>query len=135
MNLKRMSYIFGAVFLLVGIAGFVPAIAPREADHALLFGIFAVDTVHNLAHIAFGILGLALGAAGESQARVYFRITGVIYAILAVLGFFMRGGGEFMGMAMNLADAGLHLIIAAVALYLGFFQGERWNPPRHAPGT
>ena len=115
--MKRWATIFGVVFLAVGIAGFIPALCPN----GLLFGIFAVDAMHNIVHIASGVLALGMAAAGEGAARNYFRIFGVVYALVTVMGFVAGRDGQVMGMAMNMADHFLHLALAVALLGLGFF--------------
>ena len=58
----------GVVYLLIGVLGFVPAlvVATPVAGQGLLLGIFAVNTIHNLAHLVLGALMLY---AGSSAAR------------------------------------------------------------------
>ena len=50
------------------------------------------------------------------------KILGVVYAIVAVLGFVMLKGGDgvMFGIAMNMADHWLHVALAIVLLYAGF---------------
>jgi hypothetical protein len=116
MTLKNLAIVFGIVFILVGLLGFVPAATP---DGRLL-GVFAVNTMHNIVHVASGIVALIAGFASARAARIYFQVFGIVYALVAVLGF-MQGEGLLLGMvANNAADNWLHVAIAVVALYLGF---------------
>ena len=79
-----------------------------------------MNTLHNVIHLATGIVAILAGMASEAAMRVFFKIFGVIYGLVAVLGFFY-GDRPLLGLvANNLADSGLHVVIAAVALYLGF---------------
>jgi hypothetical protein len=121
--IKTMANIFGAVFLLVGILGFIPGIT----SNGHLLGIFHVNTAHNLVHIASGIAALIAAGVSFEAARNYFRIFGVIYALVAALGFVTGGTDPLLGIiANNPADNWLHLAIAAVSLALGF-------APQHLP--
>ena len=118
--LKTAAIIFGIFFLVAGLGGFVPALAPQHGDGAMLFGIFMVGPVHNVVHIASGAVALLCAFRGAGAARKYFQIFGIVYALVAVIGFFY-GNTPILGMMEhNVADIGLHLAIAAVALYLGF---------------
>lgn len=119
--LKRIAIIFGAVFILVGILGFIPAITPLapNGEYQRLFGVFAVDTMHNAVHLLTGIVAIACGMASEAASRNYFRTFGIVYGLVALVGF-MAGNAPMMGMAHNVADAVLHTAIAIVALLLGF---------------
>ena len=118
--LKTAAIIFGIFFLVAGIGGFVPALAPQHGDGNMLFGIFMVGPVHNIVHLASGAAALACGMMGAGAARKYFQIFGIVYALVAVIGFFY-GNTPILGMMEhNVADIGLHIAIAAVALYLSF---------------
>jgi len=126
---KNLAIIFGIVLVVLGVAGFIPALAPS----GMLFGVFAVDAMHNTVHLLTGAIALAVGLSSERASTVYFQIFGVIYAILAVLGF-ARGSAPIMGMANNYADAGLHLLIAVVTLYIGFIHSHmHWRGGMHWP--
>jgi Domain of unknown function (DUF4383) len=101
---------------LVGLLGFVPAITPGGK----LLGYFEVNAAHNIVHIVTGVIALAVGFASEKAARLFFQVFGVIYALVAVLGFAM-GNQPLLGIVSNnTADTWLHVLIAIVSLYLGF---------------
>jgi hypothetical protein len=51
-------------------------------------------------------------------ASLYFKVFGVVYALVAVIGLTMSG--LVLGMMMNMADNILHVVIAAAALWIGF---------------
>lgn len=116
--MKAAAVLAGLAFLALGVAGFVPALSPQ----GLLFGLFAVNPSQNMFHIATGILGILLGAAGEGVSVTYFRLVGIVYALAVVLGLFAGRSGEVMGLAINAPGQVLHAAIAWVALYLGFFR-------------
>jgi hypothetical protein len=122
--LQKASMAFGIVFVAIGILGFVPALTP---DGHLL-GIFHVDAVHNIIHLASGVAAL-LAASSASLSRLYFQVFGVVYGIVAVGGFLppLQFGEEekLLGLThMNMADNFLHVAIAAAALYMGFVHKE-----------
>ena len=114
--LQTMAKVFGFVFLAIGILGFVPGIT---TDGHLL-GIFHVNAIHNIIHLASGAVALWAGYTSASASRTYFQVFGVVYALVTVLGF-MTGDGEILGLvANNMADNLLHVLIAGSALVLGF---------------
>src|SRR5688572_6632171 len=88
---QTLALLFGVVFLLVGILGFIPGItedAPGsfagEDSEGSLLGIFQVSILHNLAHLAFGI-GI-LAARKHATALTYLMVGGIAYLGLFVLG-------------------------------------------------
>jgi uncharacterized protein DUF4383 len=113
---KTAAVLFGVVFLLVGILGFVPAVTKDQ----MLLGIFHVNAAHNCVHLLSGVVALFAGMASACAARWYFRIFGLVYGLVAVMGFVM-GDGMLLGLiSNNTADTWLHVSIAAVSLLLGF---------------
>lgn len=116
MNLlvKPLTGLLGAVLTIVGVAGFfVPGM--------LLF--FEVNTVHNIVHIASGLVGLFAFNSSQSASRMYLIIFGLVYAVVTVIGFAM--GGDILGLFhANMADNYLHLTISAVCLIVGFGSGK-----------
>ncbi|MEA5457327.1 DUF4383 domain-containing protein [Sinomonas sp. JGH33] len=118
----------GAVFLLVGILGFVPGITSGMigfaglGSHAMLLGVFQVSVLHNIVHLLFGVAGLVL-ARTFSGARGFLVWGGAIYLVLFVYGlvFGDDSGGNFV--PVNMADNVLHLVLGigmiAVGLVLG----------------
>jgi hypothetical protein len=114
--LKSAAILFGVVFLAVGVLGFVPGVTSNQ----MLLGIFHVNAAHNAVHLLSGAIALWTGLTSAAHARVYFRVFGVVYALVAVLGFY-AGDGMLLGLISNNApDTWLHVAIAVVALALGF---------------
>lgn len=113
--LQKLAWVFGIVFILIGILGFIPAVTPG----GLLLGIFSVDAMHNVVHLVSGVLAILAAWSSVSYSRLYFKVFGVVYAIVTVIGFVQ--GDTILGLMMvNMADNVLHLVIAAVALWAGF---------------
>jgi hypothetical protein len=115
--LKTIAIIFGIIMLIVGALGFVPEANPNGR----LLGVFHVNFEHNLIHIATGIVSILCGLVSEHASRLFFQIFGIVYGLVALLGLYY-GDRPILGLiANNMADVVLHFIIAAFALYLGFF--------------
>lgn len=113
---RTAAQVFGWVFVLVGILGFVPGIT----NDGLLLGIFEVDAIHNIIHLVSGAAALWAASAGPKASKTYFQVFGVIYGIITILGFF-AGDDALLGIiAHNTADVWLHLVITLAALYFGF---------------
>ena len=114
--LKTAAIIFGIFFIVAGLAGFSASLAPG----GMLFGLFMVGTVHNIIHLASGIVALMCAFAGAGASRKYFQIFGIVYALVAVLGFFSPNKPLLGMVEHNVHDIWLHILIAVVALYFGF---------------
>jgi hypothetical protein len=113
MNTRTAGLILGIVFIVVGILGFIPNPIISEQDGA----IFKVNLLHNIVHLASGAVILA-GVYSFGSA-LGLKIIGVVYAVVAILGLVMRADPMF-GIAMNMADHVLHVVLAVVILYAGF---------------
>ena len=111
-NAKTAAMVLGIVFVIVGALGFIPN--PLVGEN----GIFVTNHLHDWVHIGSGIV-LLLGAYSPLGSSMALRVVGIIYAIVAVLGFIMPGDMVF-GIAMNMADHWLHVVLAVVILYAGF---------------
>lgn len=116
--LTILTYVFGFVFLAIGVLGFIPAAAPQD----MLLGYFHVNMLHNLVHIVTGIIALvvAFGRCSCCTPSRFFQVFGIVYGLVAILGFWY-GESPILGLvANNMADNLLHTAIAAASLYLGF---------------
>lgn len=112
--LRALAILFGIAFIFAGVAGFMPDFT----TNGTLFGIFQVDTLHSIAHTATGVIAI-MAATNYKFTKLFFQIFGIIYAVVAILGFW-RGGDLFIT-TVNFADNLLHTVIGVVMLYLGFF--------------
>ncbi len=116
MNLlvKPLTGILGLVLTVVGVAGFFTS--------GMLL-IFEVNMVHNIVHIASGLLGLFAFNSSQSASRTFLIVFGLVYGLVTVIGFAM--GGDILGLFhANGADNYLHLAISAVCLIVGFGSGK-----------
>jgi hypothetical protein len=129
---QKASLAVGAVFLAVGLLGFVPSIttnydqltfASHHSDAALL-GIFNVSVLHNLVHLAFGVAGIAL-ARNFNCARSYLIGGGVVYLVLFIYGLVIDHDSSANFVPVNDADNWLHLGLAVAMIALGAALGRR----------
>ena len=125
-QLQKAAAAVGAVFLLVGILGFVPGITSNYgsmtfAGHesgAELLGIFEVSILHNLVHVLFGVAGLAM-ARTWSGARSFLIGGGAIYLVLWLYGLLIDLGSSANFVPVNDADNWLHLVLGLAMVALG----------------
>jgi hypothetical protein len=126
---QKLAFVFGIVFLLVGILGFIPGItedAPGsfagEDSEGSLLGLFQTSVLHNLAHLAFGI-GI-LAARRHATALQYLLFGGIAYAGLFLLGIL----GVMDWLPADDTDDWLHLVLG-VALLGGWFVAKKEDEP------
>ena len=129
MKTRTFALVAGIVYTLVGLAGFVPALgsdrdSPDLAVDALYFdllGLFPVNVLHSLVHLAIGILGI-LAYRSFSASRTYAQALAVVYAVLAVMGLIDAGNlnTTFELIPLLSHDVWLHALTAAVSAYFGF---------------
>ncbi len=116
----------GAVFLLVGVLGFIPGVTTNYdqltgAGHesgALLLGVFQVSILHNFVHLAFGIAGILL-ARTINGAKAFLVGGGVIYLVLWLYGLLIDHGTSANFVPVNGADNWLHLVLGIAMIALG----------------
>jgi hypothetical protein len=126
---RLFALIFGILFMLAAVGGFVPLVTPPVDAHALplhidhpyglLIGLFPVNAVHNLVHLAYGLGGLfAYRSVGAS--RWYARIMAITLGVLTVLGLIpaMRTVGGVLPLYGH--AIWLHGLEAVLAAYVGW---------------
>jgi hypothetical protein len=135
MSTVRYAKIMGAVFLIVGILGFIPGITRMEHGHGglavegpgtgYLLGLFHVNMLHNIVHIVFGVLGLS-AARSVRGAKGYAQFVAISYLALAVLGLIPTANtwNLFGLVPLHGNDVWLHAAIGVVSAYFGFARAE-----------
>ena len=139
---QKAALTVGAVFLAVGVLGFVPGITTHYdqltfAGHysdATLLGIFNVSVLHNLVHLAFGVAGVVL-ARTFNGARSYLLGGGVVYLVLFIYGLVIGHDSSANFVPVNDADNWLHLGLAVAMIALGAALGRTREDTGRAVGT
>jgi hypothetical protein len=129
--LQMAATAVSAVFLLVGILGFIPGITSdydtmKFAGHeseAQLLGIFQVSILHNIVHLLFGVIGLGM-ARTWSGARNFLIGGGIVYLVLWVYGLVIDKESAANFVPLDTADNWLHLLLGVGMVALGFILGQ-----------
>ncbi len=129
---QTAAVLVGAVFLLVGVLGFIPGIttdydsleAAGHESHAKLLGIFQVSVLHNIVHLLFGAAGLAL-ARTAATARAFLIGGGVVYLVLWLYGLLIDKTSQANFVPLNTADDWLHFVLGLGMIALGVVLGRR----------
>ena len=126
---QKYTYVVGAFFVLAGILGFFPGVTvvPHvhdpdliiETSYGRLLGLFPVNVLHNLVHLALGVWALFV-ARDLSMSRIYCKSTAIIYGALAVMGFIPGLNTMFGLLPIHSHDIWLHAGTAALSAYFGW---------------
>jgi arginine exporter protein ArgO len=122
----------GAVFLAIGILGFVPGVTRNHGSlgfagpgsGALLLGVFQVSVLHNLVHCLFGVAGMLM-ARTHRQAGNFFTYGGVIYLVLWLYGLLIGDNTPANFIPENGADNWLHLVLGLAMIALAVLLSPR----------
>lgn len=117
---KKVGIGFGAVYVLVGLLGFVVTGFSGFAsmDGPLLLGVFMLNPLHNIVHVLVGALLIVGGLASLTVSRGVNATVGAVYLLVFVAGLAVQGSSANI-LALNGADHGLHLISALLLLVVG----------------
>ena len=125
-NLQKAATAVAAVFLLVGVLGFIPGITTEYGDMtfaghdsgAQLLGVFGVSILHNVVHLLFGVAGLVL-ARSWSGARAFLVGGGAVYLVLWLYGLLIDQDSSANFVPVDDADNWLHLALGLGMVALG----------------
>ncbi|MDX6483607.1 MAG: hypothetical protein QOE95_1378 [Gaiellaceae bacterium] len=134
-TVQSAALLAGIVFLAVGILGFVPGITTHYGDltfaghdsGAKLLGIFQTSILHNIVHLLFGLVGIAMARSWEG-ARTFLIGGGVINLVLFVYGLVAHGGSSANFIPVNSADNVLHAAFGVAMIALGLVLGRTLIP-------
>lgn len=113
------GYVFGAVYVLLGLVGFVVTAgleyAATDGNNLIVFGI---NPFHNIVHIAVGAVLVTGALGGDQVARSFHLVVGVVLIVVAAFGIGLVeiAGGAANIIAVNHPDNALHFFLGVVTL-------------------
>lgn len=134
---KKLSLTLGIIFVIIGVLGYIPNPLISSA------GIFATNHAHDIVHILTGIIFIIAGVAYQNAVSAVLKTFGVIYLIVAILGFFAvdatTGTGSVLSfLTVNKADNWLHVVLAIIVFAAGIIaakNGSSGEMASAAPST
>lgn len=131
--LQALAWVYAGVFLLVVALGYVPGV---EDEEGRMFGLFKIDPIDDLLHLASGAWAGFAAWASLRQSGVFFRWFGAIYfldgLVGAVVGKGFLDGAIFMadvpaieGAFTRVAANVPHMLLGGVALYAGLVMARK----------
>ncbi len=131
MAIRYFAIATGVVYALVGALGFVPGInagGPPDAPplaidsfYGYLMGLFPVNLLHNLVHLAIGAWGIYAYTRGIPGSRAFARGLAVVYGLFTVMGLIPGLNTTFGLVPLFGHDVWLHAATAVIAAYFGWF--------------
>lgn len=130
MGVRRFALIFGIIYLLIGILGFIPGVTYNFGNNfgpggGYLAQFFPVNYLHDAVHAIIGIWGIAVWS-NAARSVTYAQTLAIAYALLGLLGIPDIMGNEAIAswldpvLPIGSLDVILHLVSAAVAAWFGF---------------
>ncbi|HVE78598.1 MAG TPA: DUF4383 domain-containing protein [Gemmatimonadaceae bacterium] len=122
---QRAAQIFGWGFILAGLAGFFATGTSMESHSDLaprLLGIWPVNMLHNVVHLALGIFGI-MASKAHAAAKTYCVVAGVAY--LALMGLALIDHTTFGLMPIGNNDIWLHALFGIPLLLIGLASRRR----------
>jgi uncharacterized protein DUF4383 len=116
---KTAAWIFGAILAIVGIWGFV---------QNPVLNIFAVNSLHNIVHLASGLLLLAVAMWWSGKAGMTLVALGVIYLVVAILQLVAPDLTQSL-LNTSVEDLWLHVALAVVFIVVGWMGKDESAAP------
>ncbi|MBD1865364.1 MULTISPECIES: DUF4383 domain-containing protein [Trichocoleus] len=133
-GIRYAALSLGLLFLLLGLAGFLPAFVSPSANFTsepgfgYIFGVFPTNYFHNAIGLLVGIWGIA-ASTSLTGAIVFNRIFALLYAASVVLGL-LPSTNTLFGLAPLFGNnVWLDAITAAIAFYFGFVKSAEVEGP------
>jgi hypothetical protein len=132
-SIRSAALSLGLLFLLLGLAGFLPAFVTlsenltSEPGFGYIFGVFPTNYFHNAIGILVGIWGVA-AFTSLSGAIVFNRIFAILYGAGVILGLLPLTNTLFGLTPLFGNNVWLNAITAAIAFYYGFVKPAGAEP-------
>ncbi len=114
---KTYALVFGIAYVVVALV----EVIFRNVMGGLLF----FTPIHNGVHWATGVLGLVAFWMGMSASKLYAKVFGVVFLLVAILGFVAP---DFLGSVLQYPVSWLynvvHLVTGLAGIYAGFMVKE-----------
>ena len=126
------AWTYTAIFLVVVALGYIPGVDDEEGK---MFGLFTIDPIDDVLHLASGLWAAFAGWRGGRAATIFFQWFGAIYfldgLVGAIVGKGFLDGALFLdvpaivGTGTRIAANVPHMLLGAVAMYVGFVVARR----------
>lgn len=119
---RTFALTFGIIYVVVAL---LELLVFKDAPVTSKFLFYSM--VHNLIHWVAGILGLVAYWQGESLSRMYAQVFGIVFLLVAILGFIPATNqgilNNLLGYPVNLLYNVVHLVTGVLGIMAGFGGG------------
>lgn len=126
--LRKLAWFYTAGFLGIFIICHTPGLTD---DAGRLLGLFRIDPIDDFVHLLSGVAGAIVAWRAVSYIPLYFKVIGTLYELDAIVGMtmsrglldlslFTQGAGPADFSLANWAINMPHIILASLALWIGF---------------
>lgn len=129
MTTRNFVLTIGILYLLVGALGFFPGLvsAPHagapsvtvDTGYGYLLGLFPVNVLYNLFHLAIGVMALA-AYRSLSRSIAFSRGLAILFGVLTVMGLIPMLSTTFGLIPLFGHNVWLHAVTAVIAAYFGY---------------
>ncbi|MBD2464567.1 DUF4383 domain-containing protein [Oscillatoria sp. FACHB-1407] len=133
LSIRYTALSLGVLFLLLGLAGYVPTFVATSGNptytpgYGHLFSIFPTNYFHNAIGILVGTWGIA-AFTSLTGSIVFNRIFAILYGSAVILGLFPLTNTLFGLTPLYGNNIWLNAIVAAIAFYYGFIKSAEIAP-------
>jgi 4-hydroxybenzoate polyprenyltransferase len=140
MAVQGAAMLIATAFLMLGVLGFIPGATShldqlQWAGHhssAKLFGMFTVSALHNVVHLASGVVGFIF-ARTYAASRAYLLAGGLAYLALWIYGIVLDQRSALNILPLNNAGNWLHFGLGAVMVLLALTLAGQRDPTKRPP--
>ncbi|NUP73275.1 MAG: DUF4383 domain-containing protein [Sinomonas sp.] len=126
-DIQLLAMGVGAVWVLVGIFGFIPGLTQDYSSlkflgpdsHAMLFGVFQTSILVNIVQIVIGVIGMVMGRSSMG-ARRYLMWFGGLYVVLAIYGF-VTGTSAANIFSFSAVDSWMMIVLGLLMAGAGWY--------------
>jgi hypothetical protein len=126
--LRKLAWFYTAGFLGIFLICHTPGLTD---DQGRLLGLFRIDPIDDVVHLLSGLAGAIIAWRATAFIPHYFKVIGILYDLDAVVGLtmsrglldlslFRQGAGPADFSLANWAINMPHIILATLALWIGF---------------
>ena len=130
-DIQKAAFLFGIVFLVVTLAGFIPGITTDyddltrfDGEGAKIFGIVGVNILENIVHGLYAVAGL-IAASSWAASKNYFIWGGLVYLVVWIYGLVIDDSSSANFLGMNNASDWLHFVLSVTMIAIGYLLSRR----------